>query len=335
MKKDTFSYYITKYFADYLPNQQGASANTVSSYRDTFVQLMEFLKKRYHLQPEKLSYNDFTVQRIEAFLNFLETERKVSVSTRNQRLAAIHAFFRFVQFRDPAGFAQSSSIMAITYKKAPSKPVSYMSMEEIAFLLTIPDQRDDRQFRDLTILVLLYESGARVQELIDLTPDSIRFRDIVTVELHGKGSKTRLVPISPDVARIVKEYMRRYRCQEGQCPLFVNRQGTKLTRAGIQYIIDKYISIGKSQRPELYQGHISNHSFRHSKAMHLLEAGVNLIYIRDLLGHESVTTTEIYAKANPKTKEEQLIKYSQSIETVPKYTSKNKEDLISWLKNNF
>lgn len=334
MKKDTFSYYITKYFADYLPNQQGASVNTISSYRDTFVQLMGFLKERYRLQPEKLSYADFTVQRVEAFLDYLEIERKVGPSTRNQRLAAIHAFFRFIQFRNPAGFAQSSDIMAIPYKKTPSKPVSYMSIEEIAFLLTIPDQRNDRQFRDLAILALLYESGARVQELIDLTPDSIHFRSIVTVELHGKGNKTRLVPISPDAARIVKEYMRRYQCQEGQRPLFMNRQGAKLTRMGIQYIIDKYISLAKSRRPDLYQGHISNHSFRHSKAMHLLEAGVNLIYIRDLLGHQSVTTTEIYARTNPKIKEEQLVKYGQSIETPPRYTSKNKEDLISWLKNN-
>ncbi len=334
MKKETFPYYLTKFFAEYLPNQQGASANTICSYRDTFIQLLGFMKERYHLQPEKLSYSDFTLERTEAFLSYLETEKMVSISTRNQRLAAIHAFFRFIQFRDPAGFEQSSSIMAIQNKRSPVKPVSYMSIEEITFLLTMPDQRDDRQLRDLAILSLLYESGARVQELIDLTPDSLRFQTNTTIELHGKGNKMRLVPIGTDAASIIKEYMHRYRRQKGQSPLFINRQGTKMTRAGIQYIINKYVSLAKSQRPDLFQEHISSHSFRHSKAMHLLEAGVNLIYIRDFLGHVSVTTTEIYAKTNSKIKEEQLAKHSQTIETDEKYTAEDKEDLISWLKNN-
>lgn len=334
MKKETFPYYLTKYFAEYLPNQQGASANTICSYRDTFIQLLGFMKEHCRLQPEKLSYSDFTLERIEAFLSYLETEKMASISTRNQRLAAIRAFFRFIQFRDPAGFEQSSNIMAIKSKKSPAKPVSYMSMDEISFLLTMPDQRDDRQLRDLAILALLYESGARVQELIDLTPGSLRFQTNTTVELHGKGNKTRLVPIGTDAASIIKEYMHRHKRLEGQIPLFINRQGTKLTRAGVQYIIDKYVSLAKAQRPDLYQEHISNHSFRHSKAMHLLEAGVNLIYIRDFLGHSSVTTTEIYAKTNSRVKEEQLVKHSQTIETDEKYTVKHKEDLISWLKNN-
>lgn len=334
MRKEGFGYFLTKYFAEHLPVQIGASHNTVQSYRDAFVQMLEFFKLRYRIDPDKLSYSDFTPERIEAFLSYLEEERGISISTRNQRLAAIHSFFRYIQYRDPAGFEQCAKVLSIPFKKAPVKPMNYMSIEEVEFLFSIPDQSDDSQLRDLAILVLLYETGARVQELIDLTPASLRFSSTCIAELHGKGNKTRLVPVNADAAGIVRNYIYCYKRANVNEPLFVNRKGEKLTRAGIQYIIDKYVSTAKKERPDLFRNKISNHCFRHSKAMHLLEAGVNLIYIRDLLGHTSVVTTEIYAKTNPKIKEEQLKKHSASIETKGHYSQKDKEDLINWLKNN-
>ena len=202
MDKNFFSYHLTKYFAEYLPKQTAASPNTIRSYRDTFVQLMEFYKTEYRLPPEKLEYKEFNAERIESFLVYLEEVRKVSISTRNQRLAAIHAFFRYLQYRDPAGFEQCAQILAVPLKKSPVKPMNYMSAEEVRLLFSIPDQKKDDQLRDLAILVLLYETGARVQELIDLIPSSIRFSSTVTAELHGKGNKTRLVPpVPPDKCR--------------------------------------------------------------------------------------------------------------------------------------
>ena len=334
VNRNTFSYHLTKYFAEYLPKQTAASPNTIHSYRDTFVQLMEFYKTQYRLMPEKLEYGDFTSIRIESFLAHLEAARGISISTRNQRLAAIHAFFRYLQYRDPAGFEQCAQVLCVPFKKAPVTPMNYMSVEEVRMLFSIPDQRQDRQLRDLSIMVLLYETGARVQELINLCPVNIRFSSNVTVELHGKGKKTRLVPVNADAAAIVRNYIRRCKRTDVNEPLFINRKGEKLTRAGIQYIIDKYVSTAKKQRPDLFRNRITNHCFRHSKAMHLLEAGVNLIYIRDLLGHTSVVTTEIYAKTNPKIKEEQLKKHSASVATVERYSKKQKEDLIDWLKKN-
>lgn len=334
MKKGHFPYYLTKYFSEYLPEQTAASANTIRSYRDTFVQLMEYYKAEHRLPPEKLDYHEFTAERIEGFLRYLEKERGIGASTRNQRLAAIHSFFRYIQYRDPAGFEQCAQVLAVPFKKVPVKPVDYMTVEETKLLFSLPNQKDDSQLRDLSVMVLLYESGARVQELIDLTPASIRFHSTVTVELHGKGNKTRLVPINAAAAGIVRNYIRRCKRTDADKPLFVNRKGEKLTRAGIQYIIDKYVSTAGRDRPDLFQKRITNHSFRHSKAMHLLEAGVNLIYIRDLLGHTSVVTTEIYAKTNPKIKEEQLKKHSAAVETAERYSKKEKEDLVDWLKNN-
>lgn len=334
MSKTSFSYHLTKYFAEYLPIQTAASPNTIRSYRDVFVQLLEFYKSEYHLLPEKLEYREFTPVRIEAFLAYLERVRGIGISTRNQRLAAIHAFFRYVQYRDPAGFEPCAGVLSVPFKKAPARPMNYMSVEEVKLLFSIPDQKNKGQLRDLAVMVLLYETGARVQELIDLCPENIRFSTTVVAQLHGKGNKTRLVPVNADAAAIVRNYIRRCDRTDADEPLFVNRKGEKLTRAGIQYIIDKYVSTARIQRPDLFKDRITNHCFRHSRSMHLLEAGVNLIYIRDLLGHTSVVTTEIYAKTNPKIKEEQLKKHSASMETVQKYSQKQKEDLIDWLKKN-
>lgn len=329
---NAFAYHLTKYFSDYLPNQLAASVHTIRSYRDTFVQLMEFYKETYHIPPEKLEYSSFSAQRMEEFLKWLEETRKISIRTRNQRLAAVHAFFRYLQYRDPAGFSQCAQVMSVPFKKAPATAVSYMTLEETAFLFSLPDQKDDTQLRDLAVLVLLYESGARVQELTDLCPSNIRFGATNIITLHGKGNKTRRVPISADVAKILKTYMKRCGRNDPDSPLFVNRRGEKLTRAGTQYIIDKYINMGRKRQPDYFRNRITNHSFRHSKAMHLLEAGVNLIYIRDLLGHTSILTTEIYARSNPKIKEEQLKKNSASINAKARYGKKEKEDLIDWLK---
>ncbi len=332
MKTDSFSYHVTKYFSDYLPNQTAASANTIHSYRDTFVQLLSFFKREKHVLPEKLKFSDFTPENVENFLYWLESARGISAATRNQRLAAIHAFFRYIQYREPAGFEQCAEVLAVPFKKTPSPVVSYMSLEEMQVLFSIPNQTTPRGLRDLSIMLVLYETGARVQELIDLQVTSFRFGNTSQVQLHGKGDKSRIVPINAKVASVVQKYMRRHAITQADAPVFVNRTGQKLTRAGVQYIIDKYVALARKQRPDLFTNKITNHSFRHSKAMHLLEAGVNLVYIRDFLGHSSIVTTEIYARSNPKIKEEHLRKNSASLRVQEKYDAQAKEDLIDWLK---
>ncbi len=332
--RDSFSYYLMKYFSDFLPNQVAASIHTIHSYRDTFVQLMIFFKDIHGILPEHISYEKLSADKIEEFLLWLETERHIGIKTRNQRLAAIHAFFRYIQYRDPAGFEQCSQILSIPFKKAPIQAVSYMTVEEMTALFALPNTGTPQGLRDLALLTTLYESGSRVQELIDLSTSSIRLGKINTLEVHGKGNKTRLVPINADVARIVKRYMDLNGPKGSTEPLFVNRNGYKLTRSGIQYIIDKYVSAAQQEHPEMFRKKVTPHSFRHSKAMHLLESGVNLVYIRDFLGHTSVMTTEIYARTNPKIKEEQLSRNSKKITPGESYTVKEKDDLIDWLKKN-
>ena len=333
MKTDSFAYHVTRYFSDYLPNQTAASPNTIHSYRDTFVQLLNFFKKEKHVLPEKLRFSDFTSENVEEFLCWLEKERGIGASTRNQRLAAVHAFFRYIQYREPAGFEQCAGVLAVPFKKTPSPSVDYMSLEEMQVLFSVPDQTDQKGLRDLTVMLVLYETGARVQELIDLQAASFRFGSINHVQLHGKGDKSRIVPINARVASVTQKYIKRYGRIQPDALVFTNRTGGKLTRAGVQYIIDKNVALARKQHPNLFTGKITNHSFRHSKAMHLLEAGVNLVYIRDFLGHSSIVTTEVYARSNPRIKEEHLRKNSASLEVQEKYSAKEKNDLMNWLKN--
>ena len=329
-----FSYHITKYFREYLPLHVGVSPNTEKSYRDAFVQLLTFMKSQYGIKPEKLTIEVFTADKIEAFLLYLKESRKVSISSQNQRLAAIHSFCKYLQRKELSCFERCAGILTIPYKKTPEVPVTYLSLEETHLLFSLPDTKDKKGLRDLTIMILLYETGARVQELIELTLSQIKFGRTPSVELHGKGNKSRLVPISQDVTDILTKYMISYNIEGEQELLFTNNRHEGLTGAGTQYIISKYVEMGRKTNPDYYRKKISNHSFRHSKAMHLLEAGVNLIYIRDFLGHSSITTTEVYAKTNPEIKRKYITENSASFSTSKKYSHKEKEDLLNWLKNN-
>ena len=184
MIETSISSYIPRFFTDYIPKQRSLSPNTVKSYRDTVILLLNYFEDQLRLKPEKLTYSDFTSSNIEGFLNWLEESRNVSVSTRNQRLAAIHAFFRYIQYKEPAAFDHCKEVLSVPYKKSAAKPMNYLSLEEIRILLALPDQKTVSGIRDMAILTLLYETGARVQELIDLTPQSFQERPVITVELY-------------------------------------------------------------------------------------------------------------------------------------------------------
>lgn len=327
---NTFSYYVTNYFKEYLPRVKSYSSNTIKSYKETMIQLINYF------EINKIDYSD--IQNIDYdvinnFMLFLEEENNLSISSRNQRLSAIHSLFKYIQKRELSYFDKCSQILSIEYKKTPVTILSYLSMDEIKNLLSIPNVKNDNEFRHLMILTLLYETGSRVSELINIKLKDINFNNTPYIILHGKGNKTRSVPISKDVSNMLKIFITRFNIDEEDDYILKNRFNKKLTRDGVQYIIDTYIKKAKEKYPNLYNQKVTNHSFRHSKAMHLLEAGVNLIYIRDILGHKSITTTEIYAKTNPKIKQKAIEDNSQSIKINDKYGAKSKNDLLHWLKN--
>jgi site-specific recombinase XerD len=331
---NSFPYHVTKYFSEYLPLHTGASPNTCKSYRDTFVQLLAYLETEWRTPIGKIGLETLTAEVVEGFLLHIEESKGISVSTRNQRLAAIHSFVRYLQKKELSCFQRCSDILSVPFKKNPAPVMAWLSVREMEVLFSMPDANSKKGLRDLAMLTILYETGARVQELIDLTVAHLHLRsDSLSVDLRGKGNKLRYVPIREDAADILSKYLQAFSITEDDAVVFTNSRGHKLTRAGVQHILDKHIVAARLSHTGLFRQKYSNHSFRHSKAMHLLEAGVNLIYIRDFLGHSSVITTEIYAKTNPDIKRKIITENSLTGIVSSKYDDEKRDDLLDWLKN--
>lgn len=327
-----FSTIIQDFFIKYLSSERGISENTIKTYRDTFVQLFEYMQTKQHIKPQKIKVENLNNDTIIEFLNWLEFEKHVSISTRNNRLAAIRSLFKYISYHYPMYLNQSRSILDIKNKKCTSKPMNYLTIEAIKNLFSVFDTNDIKDLRRLAIISLLYESGARVSELINIRTYELKLTTPHTLILHGKGNKSRIIPIDESVIQILQRYINEYHINN-QDYLFQNSQGNKLNRKGITYILETVFNRAKSHNQALYPEHISPHCMRHSKAMHLLENGVNLIYIRDFLGHSSVTTTEIYSKANPEIKRKYLLKASNQLIDGDDYTNDEKDALLEWLNS--
>ena len=335
MRQTDFARHLTDFIGKYLPLECGVSPLTIKTYSYTFTLLLTFFREQEMFKPEQVSLKEITRERVICFLNWLEKERKCSVSTRNNRLAAIHSFFNYLQYRNVEGLAQWQEILSIKRKKSASPEMSYLTIEGVRLLLRQPDLKTRNGRRDFVLLGLMYDSGCRVQELIDLTPADIRHDENVTVRLCGKGRKVRIVPLSKNqVANLLRFLEERgLNKPESQAkPIFQNPQGNKLTRMAILNIVKKYVEMARSINPDIIPDGLGCHSLRHSKAMHMLEADINLVYIRDFLGHSSTTTTEVYARASEKMKQEALSKLDKSIVKEGKTSRQKDKGLMAYLK---
>lgn len=328
---------IEDFFNRYLLAERGVSEHTIRSYRDTFVQLEDFFSKQLGIKISKLTLGDFTKTNILQFLDWIES-KKCSVSTRNNRCAAIKSFARYLVYIDPVHINQWHGLSSIRAKKTVHESIEYLTVEAMTELLGSIDLTTVQGRRDHTMLTVLYYTGARAQELVNLTPSSIRMTRPYIIEVFGKGRKKRIVPIDETIFSLLSSYIKENGLDSPECnlhPLFFNTWREKLTTAGLAYIIKKYTAPLKQSDPNLFPGKISPHSFRHSRAMHLLQSGVELIYIRDLLGHVSIQTTEIYARTDSRTKREALAKaYPVLGNNKPTVTSWEKDDrLKAFLKS--
>jgi integrase/recombinase XerD len=336
MNPTDFSKYLTDYLTRYLPDECGVSPHTVQSYSTTFVLLLRYMKEEENLPPAKLCLKDIAKQRVINFLEWIEKDRKCGASTRNARLATLHSFFKFIQYRDVKGMHLWQDILSIRFKKAKSPEMSYLTAVAMKSLLAQPDTATRKGRRDLALLGLLYDSGARVQELADLTPADFRLEGATpTVKLKGKGSKSRIVPLSENQVKNLLRYMEEHHLfapHAGAYPLFPNPHNNKLSRMALLAIVKKYASMARAKDPSNIPEDIGCHSLRHSKAMHMLEANINLVYIRDFLGHSTTSTTEIYARASAQKKMEALRKVNPSIVTDGKTTWQKDGELLEWLK---
>lgn len=336
MKPSDFSYYLTNYLTKYLPDELGASPNTVASYRDTYRLFLIYLRDIHKIPVEKLYLKDITKNCVEAFLDWIEANRNCSVQTRNVRLAAIHSFFKYLQYENPDNLLEWQRILSIPVKKYKKGTLNYMTLDGIKLLLEMPDQNTATGRRDLALLSLMYDTAARVQEVIDLTPGMVRLEKPHIIKLIGKGQKARLVPLMESQLRILRQYMEErnlLKPHTNHYPLFSNKRHEKLTRAGVGYILDKYIQMARKNNPSLIPDKFTSHCLRHSKSMHMLQAGVNLVYIRDILGHCSIQTTEIYARADSKQKREAIEKAYTDVVPKEQPQWQNNRNLLDWLKN--
>lgn len=336
MKPTDFSKSLMDFLTCYLPGERGASKNTIASYKDTFILFLTFLKERKGIPAERLTLSKINKESIVEFLDWIEEERHCCAATRNVRLAAIHSFSQYLQYQNPENLMEWQRILSIPVKKTGKTTINYLSVEGIRQLLESPDQSTKSGRRALALLSLLYNSGARVQEIIDLTPSMVRLDPPCTVKLIGKGNKARIVPLLEQQVKFLKIYMAEQHMLEpyaNMYPLFSNSRKEKLTRAGINYILAKYAKRARMKAPALIPEKVSCHCIRHSLAMHMLQSGVNLVYIRDILGHTSVQVTEIYARTDSRQKREAIEKAYSDVSPKGDPSWLTNDDLLDWLKS--
>lgn len=335
MKPTDFAKALSHYLSVYLPGQRNVSPNTIKSYRDTFKLFLMYCKQGCGLSIEHLCLQRIDEPLVVGFLSGLEQDRNNSISTRNQRLACFHGFCRYLQIEDPVGLLSYQKILSIPMKKTTKTTVHYLTPDALKLILAQPDLSKASGRRDLTMLSALYDTGARVQELVDLKVRDVRLDHPPILTLTGKGRKTRQVPLMSNMESLLRQYMTEtHLLLNGMRDrsLFVNRQLGKLTPKGITFILNKYASRARAAS-SIIPDNVTPHVFRHTKAMHLLQAGINLIYIRDFLGHVDISTTEIYARTDTELKRKALEKaYPHTILTdLPPWNQD--EDLLAWLSS--
>lgn len=337
MKTKTFQYYVSRFFTTYLSGERGLSSNTIISYRDTFRQLLTYYAETLKIQAEKIQLSDLTADNVKGFLDHVE-KQGCSASTRNQRLASIKSFIRYVQLESPENLENSFRIMAIRSKRQNKPIIEYLSQEQLSRLLAKPSSSTRSGFKDMLMLTLLYDSGARVSEFINIKVSDIRMDTPAVIRLHGKGNKSRWVPLDSRTVKLLELFMEKEQLKtpiSSSRYLFLNRSGNPYTRAGISYILLKYTNQLYAEDEISFPEKLSPHCLRHTKAMILLQAGTNLIYIRDVLGHEHMRTTEIYARADGRQKRAALEAAQRQIRTPDASTIEYQEDqdLLTWLNN--
>ena len=329
-----FAVFLRRFLTDHLAGLRGCSPNTIASYRDTFKLLIIYFRDERSISAEKLTLDHVDAAAITGFLDWLEAGRRNSASTRNQRRAAISSFCTWMQTQDPTRMACYQNILAIPAKKQAQPTVNHLTVEQTRLLLAQPDRSTRRGRRDATLLATLYDTAARVQELADLTVRDIRLQRPAMAALTGKGRKTRHVPLLDNTTAILTAYLAEHRLDSpghDDHPVFFNQHSTKLTRGGIAWIIGKYQAA--THDPQLADADVSPHTLRHSRAMHLYEPGVPLPYIRDILGHVDLSTTEIYARASTEAKRKALEAAYNNIvsDELPEWT--HNPGLLDWLTN--
>lgn len=323
---------VTDFFVRHLASERNVSPHTAAAYRDALKLLLRFARDVAHRSVATLRVEDLTPDLVLQFLAHLETVRHNSVRSRNARLAAIHSFFRYVLDRDPARATACQRVLAIPVKKTTRPVLGYLTEAELAHLLAQVDRSTASGERDYLLLALLYDTGARIQEVLDLTPSQCRLSAPPFVRIQGKGRRERLCPLLPQTARLIARFLASTgRSTDALTPLLSPRHGERLTRHGARYLLTKYLQRARGSMPTLNRSGISPHTLRHTKAMHLLQAHVPLVTIKDFLGHADVKSTEVYVQIDLAMKRDALMRVGSPARPGPK-AGRLATDVLEWLE---
>jgi site-specific recombinase XerD len=288
---------VQTFFVEHLLNQKHASPRTLAAYRDAFRLLLRFVRETHGVEPAVLTVDNLDAPVILAFLDHIERQRANSIRSRNARLAAIRSFFRFVEMREPAAIAVASRVLAIPVKRTERKLIGYLTRPEIDALLSAADRTNRDGRRDHALLLTLYNSGARVSEIIGVRRDEIVLDAPASLKLHGKGRKERAVPLWAKTTQVLRAWFQELGDRFGGLA-FPSARGSRLSRHGVSFLLSRLTDRAATTCPSLLNKRISPHVIRHSTAMHLLQSGVDPAVIALWLGHESVETTHGYIEAD-------------------------------------
>jgi len=300
-----FASLVQRFFLNRLMQQKNASPRTIEAYRDTFRLLLKFAEQRLKKSPTAFTLNDYNATLILGFLDYLEEERHNSIRTRNARLAAIHSFSRYVALQCPPALLQAQQILAIPTKRFEKPLLGFLSVGEIQALLVAPSADTWFGQRDRLMLTILYNTGARVSELIGIRVADVNSEGAPSIRLHGKGRKQRTIPLWKETVVHVRRWQQQQNLRQDQ-PLVPNRHGRPMTRANVSERVALAVTTAKILCPQMRGRHITPHSIRHTTAMHLLQGGVDITVIALWLGHESTTTTHGYIEMDLAMKERAL-----------------------------
>lgn len=322
--------FMQPFFSHYLPMQRGLAINTIAAYRDATKLLLSYVADQLKKSVDVLDVEDITAAVVLGFLDHVQQQRGCSAKTRNARLAAIRALFAFIGRQQPELLAQCRQIRAIPLKRTAQVSVDYLEEAELQALMDAVDLNTRTGVRDRALLLLLYNTGARVSEIVALNLNHLRLNGSTQVDLQDKGNKHRTCPLWPETVVALKDYLRQ-RCstQPDTQALFLNANGAPITRFGIRYVIGKYAAIAAHQCPSIKTKTVTPHTLRHTTAMHLLRAGNDINMVSYWLGHADINTTHIYLEIDMEMKRRMIEKVDAPI--INERAPWHKPGVIEWL----
>lgn len=335
LQGDILGIALKGFFSDYLPQLRGMSIHTIASYRDSLKLFLQFLVRQKGISIKKMTISKISPDEIIDFLGYLEKVRGNGIGTRNIRLSALHSFFRYFAGEYPEYLNLSQRILNIPFKRTSTRTIDYLEFEEIMTLLQSIDQSKADGRRDYALLLLMFNTGARVQEIVELKASDLYLSKPYKVYIFGKGRKERVCPIWPETGQVLRDYLEERGVDlRKPCPIFLNRFGQPLTRFGVGYILKKYVQKAADIHPVLKRKRLHPHSIRHAAAIHLLKSGVDLSSIANWMGHSSPNTTNKYARMDLEMKQKAIEKAKPLGDQIRAESSwKDNPDLLAWLES--